>query len=71
MMIEFDEYKVKLNGLKPKLDELAASLGIGTLFLPLMLMPRSRAICRFIQFTSRHIFCSPARSSRSVGLCVL
>ena len=28
MMIEFDEYKVKLNGLKPKLDELAASLGI-------------------------------------------
>ena len=44
---------------------------IGTLFLPLMLMPRSSAICRFIQFTSRHIFCSPARSSRSVGLCVL
>ena len=28
MMIEFDEYKVKLNGLRPKLDELAASLGI-------------------------------------------
>ena len=24
MMIEFDEYKVKLNGLKPKIDELAA-----------------------------------------------
>ena len=27
-MIEFDEYKVKLNGLKPKLDELALSLNI-------------------------------------------
>ena len=27
-MIEFEEYKVKLNGLRPKLDELAASLNI-------------------------------------------
>ncbi len=27
-MIEFDEYKVKLNGLKPKLDDLALSLNI-------------------------------------------
>ena len=27
-MIEFDEYKVKLNGLKPKLDELSSSLNI-------------------------------------------
>ena len=28
-MIEFDEYKVKLNNIRPKLDALADSLGIG------------------------------------------
>ena len=27
-MIEFDEYKVKLNNIRPKLDALADSLGI-------------------------------------------
>ena len=28
-MIEFDEFKVKLNGLKPTLDGLADSLNLG------------------------------------------
>ena len=27
-MIEFDEYKVKLNGIKPRLDDLAVSLNL-------------------------------------------
>ena len=29
-MIEFDEYKVKLTGLRPKLDGLSESLNLGT-----------------------------------------
>lgn len=29
-MIEFDEYKVKLNNNRPKLDELSISLGIAS-----------------------------------------
>ena len=43
-MIEFDEYKVKLNNIRPKLDALADSLGIEDIGRFLTQLPRVRRV---------------------------